>query len=191
MLEQARHKNLGKAKKTACYDIPPMRQSKTTSKKGDEASNADSEKDGDKNIVEENINNNKDQDEAVSSVNFAGSGSEEDNQDNTSEDQEKKLSTSCRNNIDDGGGTSDNGDGNNSRDDHDKSNSSKCHDDKNGEIEEIQGEEDETANAPGEGKVNIVVGDDATANRKSVHVFLTVMIHLFVTFCFCFLLHVR
>jgi hypothetical protein len=78
MLEQARHKNLGKAKKTAYYDIPPMRRSKTTSKKGDEASDDDSDKDSDKNIVEENTNNNKDQDEAVSSVNFAGSGSEED-----------------------------------------------------------------------------------------------------------------
>jgi hypothetical protein len=101
------------------------------------------------------------------------------------------LSTSCRNNIHDGGGNSDNGDGNNSGDDHNKSNSSKCRDDKNKEIEEIQGE-DETVNAPGEGKVNKVVGDDATANRKSVHyVFLPVMMHLFVTFCFCFLLHVR
>ena len=152
MLEQARHKNLGKAKKTAYYDIPPMRRSKTTSKKGDEASDDNSEKDSD---VEENTNNNKDQDEGVSGVNFAGSGSEED--------------------------------GNNSGDDHDKRDSSKCRDNKNEEIEEIQSEEDETANAPGEGKVNEVVGDDAT----SVHVFLTVMIHFFVTFCFCFLLHVR
>jgi hypothetical protein len=101
------------------------------------------------------------------------------------------LSTSCRNNIDDGGGNSDNGDGNNSEDDHNESESSKCRDDKNEEIEEIQGEEDETANAPGEGKVNKVVGDDATANCKSVHVFFTVMIHLFVIFCFSFLLHVR
>jgi hypothetical protein len=156
MLEQVRHKNLGKAKKTANYDIPPMRRSKTTSKKGDEASDDNSEKDSD---VEENTNNNKDQDEGVSGVNFAGSGSEED--------------------------------GNNSGDDHDKSDSSKCRDNKNEEIEEIQSEEDETANAPGEGKVNKVVGDDATSNRKSVHVFLTVMIHFFVTFCFCFLLHVR
>jgi hypothetical protein len=156
MLEQVRHKNLGKAKKTAYYDIPPMRRSKTTSKKGDEASDDNSEKDSD---VEENTNNNKGQDEGVSSVNFAGSGSEED--------------------------------GNNSGDDHDESDSSKCRDNKNEEIEEIQSEEDETANAPGEGKVNKVVGDDATSNRKSVHVFLTVMIHFFVTFCFCFLLHVR
>jgi hypothetical protein len=36
MLEQVRHKNLGKAKKTA-YDIPLVRQSKTTSEKGDKA----------------------------------------------------------------------------------------------------------------------------------------------------------
>jgi hypothetical protein len=142
MLEQVRHKNLGKAKKAA-YDIPPARQRKTTSKKGDKASGDDSKKDIDKEDT-----NNKDQDDAVSCVNFAGSESEEDDGDNINEDQEEKS-------------------------DHSNSDSSKRRDD---EDEDIQDEEDETANAPGQGKIDKVAGDDATANCKLVHVFVTVMI---------------
>jgi hypothetical protein len=63
MLEEVRHKNLAKVKKTA-YNIPPVRQSKTISKKGDEASDNDSKKDSKKDINDEDTNN-EDQEDAT------------------------------------------------------------------------------------------------------------------------------